>query len=162
AGAATRGRRALHADTRKSPARRSGTTSSEEPSRAQWLEASFGAQIRPRRARTRWCWARGLAGMVEKIAVGEPGLLDRFIETLPSDRMNEVGEAVHYVFDMPFGFPEPLPFRTPSDRPPIGLIGTCAIGENVRAEVCSRRALDPLPLLPRASRLLRGKPSCSR
>jgi hypothetical protein len=58
--------------------------------------------------------------MVDNIATVDPDLLIRYIETLPSDRMNEVGEAVHYVLDMPFGSPEPLPLRTPSDRPPLG------------------------------------------
>ncbi len=36
------------------------------------------------------------------IATVDQDLLVQHIATLPSDRMNEVWEAVHYVFDMPF------------------------------------------------------------
>lgn len=39
---------------------------------------------------------------LDNIATIDQDPLVQYLATLPADRMNEVSEAVHYVFDMPF------------------------------------------------------------
>ena len=39
---------------------------------------------------------------LDNIATIEQDLLTRHLATLPADRMNEVWEAIHFTFDMPF------------------------------------------------------------
>jgi mRNA interferase MazF len=39
---------------------------------------------------------------LDNIATIEQDRLDRYITTLPAERMNEVWEAIHYVFDLPY------------------------------------------------------------